>query len=894
MLKIKKKSHCPDRLCNVVRVLVTLIIFTLLSAFPVSASVTDGTRRYVLENGLTILLKEDHSSPVAAAQLWVRTGSANEEDEEAGITHQIEHMIFKGTPTRGPGEIARTIEAAGGHINAYTSYDRTVYFVEIDSRQIYTAIDVLLDAVQHSLFDPVELEREKEVVLEEYRRYLDIPERRLSRALMSLAYKEHSYRRPIIGYESTIRSFDRRMIMDYINKWYTPDNMVLVVVGDFDSDRALKTIQALVKNFPERKGDSPARKPEPEQTSLRKILLHHEVHQVYLDMSWHIPPLTHEDMPALDLLEIALAHGKSSRLYRHLKMEQNLVNEVNAGAYPLIDPGLFSVDATLAPENLERTLRVIAEEIQRLTRETVSDEEIERAKRIAEAQFVFSMEDMAGQARTLAFFQTMYGDMYEANRYRERLKKVTPGDIKEVADKYLRPNNLSVGLLVPQGVDIKLSHDKIHEFFLTNPGISSGMKKQEPQENPTMQVLPNGMRLIMLEDHRLPLVSIRGVFLGGVRLEREGEWGISKFVAKMLTKGTGDLDAVQIASLVESWAGRLSSFSGRNSFGISAKFLGKDLYPGLNLIADLVLNPAFPAAEIEKIRKDMLADIKAKKDHPQPQLFDLFYKTLYRSHPYGHPATGSTETISAMQREDLLKWYKDLAIPSNFVLAVAGDLDRERLLHYIKKRFSMFSPSARSIPSIPPEPPLESARVAGLQKAGAQTHLVIGYLGAGLKSRENESMELLQTALSGQGGRLFIQLRDRESLAYSVTAFRQPGLETGVFGVYIACDPKKLDHAKKALFAQLDQIRTDGLSPEELASAKKYLIGNLRIDLQTNGSRAMQMALDELYGLGYDHTPKFIDDIRKVTLVDIKKAAQKIITPGKYVLVTVGPNNSGE
>ena len=857
-----------------------------------AASVTDGAKRFKLDNGFTVILKEDKSAPVAAIQVWVRTGSANETEEEAGITHFIEHMIFKGTPSKKTGEIARAIEDSGGHINAYTSFDRTVYFVEIASAQFATGVDVLLDAVQNSLFDKKELEREKEVVLEEYRRSLDIPERQLGRAIMELSYRKHPYRRPIIGYEKTIRSFDREAVLSYMDKWYTPGNMVLVAVGDFDTRKALETIKDLVRDFPQRAGKTPLRPEEPPQTALRKIIKKDRVQQVYLNMVWHIPSITHRDMYPLDILETILGHGKNSRLYRRLKMNASLVYNVSTGAYALADPGLFSLDATLSPDKLDSALKAIGKEISTITRQRVSGSELTRAKTIAEANFVFDMEDMAGQARTLTFFQTMTGDMYNADHYLSNLKKVTADDVARVAEKYFRPENLSIGVMAPEGVEIALDKSVITSQFTETDQthLSKGVEDSKGEKDTVMVVLPNGMRLIIKENHRLPEVSIVGVFLGGTRLEKPGEWGISSFAANMLTRGTKERTAQEIASTVESWAGTLTGFSGRNSIGVSAKFLSRDLYAGFELLADVVFNPDFPQSEIEKVRVDILAGIKAKKDRPTAQLFELFYKTLYPNYPYGHPRSGTTETIRSITRSDLERWYKSyIANPSNFVLTVVGDLRKDQMIPYVKTLFGVFPASGNKLPGVAPEPPLTKSREAHLERPGAQTHLVIGYLGVGLESRNNPPMALIKTALAGQGGRLFTELRDKQSLAYAITAFRSPGLETGVFGAYLACDPGKRPIATEAIFKELDKIREKGLTEKELAGAKSYLLGNLLIGLQTNGSQAMQMALDELYGLGYNNLPKFIRDIKAVTLDDIRGAAQEIIVPGRYVLVTVGP-----
>ena len=872
--------------------IIAAVFSTLMAGYGHAASVTEGAQKFTLSNGLTIILKEDHSAPVAAVQVWVKTGSANETAEEAGITHQIEHMIFKGTPTKKTGEIARTIETSGGRINAYTSFDRTVYYVEIDSAQFHKGLDVLLDAVQHSLFDPEELKKEKEVVLEEYRRSLDIPENQLSWAMMALCYQKHPYGRPIIGYEKTIRSFDREMILKYMDKWYTPRNMVVVAVGDFQAPKALETIKALVEKFPKRTGAKPSRPVEPPQTELRKVVKNAGVQQVYLNLCWHIPALTHKDIYALDILEVILGQGKTSRLYQRLKMDANLVYQVNAGAYALADPSLFSLDATLHPDKLDPALAAIGKEISKFSQHPVSQQEINKAKTMAEASFVFKMEDMAGQARTLGFFQTMTGDMFNADQYLSKIKQVTADDILRVSRAYLKPENLSIGLMAPEGANLNLETDVVLSLFNGGPpkGQVKDATKVQTENDMEMVVLKNGMRVIIKENNRLPEVSMLGAFLGGKRLEKAGEWGISGFVAEMLTRGTEKRTAADIASTVESWAGRLDGFSGRNSLGVSGKFLSKDLYAGLELLSDLILHVDFPASEIIKVREDILAAIKAKKDRPTAQLFELFYKTLYPHYPYGHPATGSEETISAITRKGLKTWYDSIRIPSNFVLAIVGDLDKDQLIPYVKTLFEPFRLSTKVLPQIAPETPLTGPRKAHLERPGAQTHLSIGYLGAGLRSSNNPSMALVDTALSGMGGRLFSKLRDKQSLAYTITAFRSPGLETGAFGVYLACDPSKLPLAQEAVFNELALLRKEGLTDRELASAKRYLLGNLKIGMQTNGSQAMQMALDELYGQGYDHMPKYIAEIESVTRADVARAVKDIILPEQYILVTVGPD----
>jgi zinc protease len=272
-----------------------------------------------------------------------------------------------------------------------------------------------------------------------------------------------------------------------------------------------------------------------------------------------------------------------------------------------------------------------------------------------------------------------------------------------------------------------------------------------------------------------------------------------------------------------------------------------------------------------------------------PQLTDLLNKTIYRTHPYGRPRTGTEKSISSINKSDLIEWYRTLAVPPNFVLAVVGDVHMDEFIGQVEDLFSDSGPSSFNLPLILPELPLQKEREVHLERPGQQIHLMVGYLGADLKSPDNAVMTLIDTSLSGQGGRLFMELRDKQSLAYSVTAFRRPGLETGLFGIHLACDPKKFPVARKAIFRELERLKDEGLTKQELEGAKRYMLGSKAIGLQTNESQALNMALDELYGLGYDHLGRFVNEIKQVSIEDIKRVARKILVEKGFTLATVGP-----
>ena len=877
--------------------LLLLLPLALALASPcLGAKITDGVTRHRLENGLTVIVKEDHSAPVVSIQVWVKAGSANETEKEAGITHFIEHMIFKGTKKRGPGEIARSVEAAGGSINAYTSYDRTVYYVELPSEAALLGLDILLDAVQNATFDPVEIEREKEVVLEELRRSLDSPWRRLGIEHSWLSYQGHPYGRPIIGFQRTIKNFNQAMILEYVDKWYFPENMVLVAVGDLDTDAFLQEAARLAKNFPPRRKNTPFQKAEsPFQSFLRRLVLPDRVEQLYLDLSWRIPPAGHHHIPALDVLQVILGEGKSSRLYKKLKMDSNLVHTVSVASYSMMRSGQFSIYATLDPSNLESALKAICDELDKIVSHGPTREELQKAVSQVETSFLWGMEQMAGQARVLGYFETMEGDFRECDRYLEQVKAVSAEDIMEVATTYLVPERLTIGFMPPLKTAPCPTRPEVKGLFSFMGSGPGGRALKAPEKARSLGpkarkiVLPNAMRVILKEDHRLPLLSFTLAFLGGSRLERPGKWGISEFVSRVLTRGTRSRTALEIAREIETVSGELDGFSGRNSFGLKGAFLSRDVDLALELLSDLVMNPSFPREEVEKVRQDIMSQIRAKKDKPMAQLFDLFYSTLYKKHPYGHPVLGTLETVQAVTREDLVEWYKSRARGPNCVLSVVGDFDSERVAQKIQELFKALSPAGEGLKFLEPEPPLEGIRKVHKKRPGAQTHIVLGYLGVPISSPDNAPMALVDAALSGQGGRLFVRLRDQMSLAYSVSAFRRPGLETGVFGVYLGCAPRKVEVASKAMLREMAELRRRGLTGIELKQAKKYLLGNLAIQSQGISQKAMEMALDELYGLGFDRAEKFKQTLKGVTLSMVREAISRVILPDRYVLVTLGP-----
>ncbi len=850
-------------------------------------------RRLILDNSLTLLLLEDHSAPVVALQTWVKVGSADEPEKLAGISHLIEHMLFKGTESRELGEIAREIEGKGGDINAYTSFDQTVYHLVIASRYFETGLSVLADALQHSTFDPEELEKEKEVVLEEIRRAEDIPESKLSRDLFALSYQRHPYRRPILGSQKAVAGLSRKEVWEFYKEWYLPGNTCLIIVGDFNTEEVLPKIKGAFENWigpPQAEMTRHGRASEPKQDQLRITILQERVKESYLDLAFHIPSISGEDLYALDVLSTLLGEGESSRLYQEVKAERELVNSISAYAYTPKDPGLLLISSTLERAQVEKALAQIITTIYRLKHDKIPSPELKKAKINLESHFIYQGETARGQARQLGFFEIVAGDISFKEKYLKGVGKVSSEELRRVARKYLNNSNLSIGLLLPEG-EPPLDKNKIISLVKQTRSATGGQKQyQNPKEaEVTRIVLKNGMTLLIKENHSSPIVSLRAVFLGGLRFEDKEHNGIYNFIAEMLTMGTKSRNAREIAEQIDRMAGRIGGFSGRNSFGLSALFLSRFFDQGLELCADIILNPAFDRVELEKKRKDVLAAIKNREDELMHLTFDLFVHTLYTKHPYRMIPLGTKDSIERLDRDGLIEFYQSSAVPENLVLVVVGDIKAEEAEKKISRYFQDFRGNRFSPPIVPLPLPLKKIRTSVKYLEKEQAHVILGFLGTTILSDDRYPLEVLNTVLSGQGGRLFLELRDKESLAYVVSSFSLEGLEPGYLGVYLACHPEKLEQAISGIKRELKRLREEKLSPDELERAKNYLVGSYEIGLQRNSALASELVFNERYGLGWDYYQKYPGRILEVNAEDVLRVAKQYIQLDRYALAVVRP-----
>jgi zinc protease len=892
----------------------------------------DGITKYKLDNGMTVILEENRSAPVVAVNVWVKTGSACEEKGEYGLAHVHEHMLFKGTKKRAVGEIARVIEGSGGDINAFTSFDETVYYVVIASRFLDTALDVLSDTMENSTFDPNELQKELEVVVEEIRRGEDHPGKNLSEQMFSTAFSQHPYGRPIIGTEQGVKSFTRKDVTDFYHKWYEPNNMALVIVGNFDTAKIEPKVEETFgklhkRNFPECKIP-----PEPRQKEMRSLVMEKPLQEGYFSLAFHAPNAKSQDTPAMDVLSSILGGGESSRLYRNIKEEKGLAHNIYAYSYTPMREGLFVVGGTLDPSKSKEALKGIMKEILKLKYRPVGDVELSKVKLNIESDATYTKETMQGQAQKLGYYEVETGDFRYEDEYLDKVKSVTPEEIMAVAEKYLTMDNLTAGFLLPTGqksitnAEVKeiarqasdeaarewggkastgsgvtVSGEELTEEVLVPPAGPKKNGNQAAKNEPAAKassddlkkfVLDNGITVLIKRNTSVPLFAARAAFLGGVRYESEATQGISNFVSRMLTRGTETRNAAQIAEEIESVAGEVQGFSGRNSFGVTVESLSQNFDEAMDIFSDVILHPSFDSQEIERARREILAELNREGDNLLRTTVNLFLATLYSEHPYRFNPLGTTETVTEFDGDDLRHFYKKYARPQDMVITVVGDIDENEVLSVIKKEFGGMKKVTSPPPSISPvNPPTNAVEKIEKKPDKAQTHIIMGFLAPPVKSKDEYAFEVLNTILSGQGGRLFLELRDKKSLAYTVTSFYTPGLEPGYFGVYIGCAPQKEQEAVSAIKEQLELVLKDGVTEDEIKRAQNYLVGSFEIGLQQNSSQAAKMTFDELYGIGWDEYKRYPDEIYAVTKEDVQNAARKYIDLNKYTLIIVKPED---
>lgn len=853
-----------------------------------------GVTKEILNNGLTVLIKENHNSPVVGIFSYVKAGYFNEPDRLTGISHLIEHMFFKGTAKRGVGQIAIETKELGGYLNASTIYDHTLYYTVLPSKNFVQGLDIQSDALLRSIFDPEGLRKETEVVIQEAKRKLDMPAAVAREKLFELAFDKHRMRRWRIGTEETLRALTREDFLTFYRNLYRPENIILVVVGDIETGQALEEIKKFYGGF--EKGDliKETSPPEPPQQHFKYRFLTGDIQQSYLAIGFHTPAVFHEDSYALELLAFLLGHGCSARLHQKIKEEKKLVNSISAYNYTLQDLGIFIIESVAQPKNLREAEIAITEEIANLQKNPISEEELNKARALIEAMYVFSMESVSGQANLLASYEAL-GDYHLAEDYLNKLYQVSQDDILRVAEKYLVLPNCSLLEYSPEKTTMtKLATAELENRLGKNLSEGSERKSKSPKQEKYRAVsrfsfisgngkrkeaikyqLDNGITLLVKENHQVPMLSL-GIFAKGGRLDEiQDNAGITGLALRSSLKGTQNRSASQIAHEIENLGSGISLSHDSDYTSYAMTILSKHFEAGWAILTDVIKNPIFPEDELSKEQDNTIAAILRTQDDMFQYPVQLLFSALFPDHSYGLPAYGFQETIRSFSRENLLRWHHQLFAPENLIISVVGDVDSSKLVNLVESTFTGTSRPEESTNTRPSIQGLSKIQSNIEIRDKEQTALTLGFSGPQYTDADYYPLLVLQNVLSGLGGRFFEELRGRQSLAYTVSTYLVSRLFGGAFISYIATSPEKENLAKNGLLSEFEKLITEPISESELQQTIKYTVGTHQIGLETNRAQMFRFAHAELLGKGLQEVEAFPEKIAKVTREDIFNAAQK-------------------
>jgi zinc protease len=838
-------------------------------------SAPPGVKLTTLENGLTLIVREDHSAPVVSAQAWCMAGSVDEGKWlGAGLSHVLEHMLFKGTTTRPGSRIDQEVQEAGGYMNAYTSFDRTVYHIDVPNTGARTAIDILCDIMQYATLPPDELAKEMDVIRREMDMGHDDPGRRSGRRLFETAYTKSPYRFTIIGYPDIFNELKPDDIRGYYHEKYAPNNVFYVVAGDVKNEDVVAQIRAAYEKSKTKPMPPVVLPEEPKQTAAREIIEEAPIELGHVHLSWHIPEVRHPDVPILDVLAVLLGSGRSSRLYQEVREKQGVVHQADAWTYSPGSAGLFGMSALVDADKFTAARDALLAEIEKMKSSPVSANELVKAEKQFISGLLSARKTMTGQAQDLGGSWLAANDLNFSARYLEAVKRVTSADLQRVAREYLTAENRTLYALLPTGTAPKIS-------AVTEQNTDHAIQKFE---------LPNGLRLLVKESHHLPFVEFRAVFQGGVLAENSGNNGVTQLTGKLLLKGTAKRSAEDIAREIESVGGHIDSYGGNNSFGVNAEVLSDDFATGLELLADVLLNPTFPAEALEREREVQLAGIAAQKDNLLKSASNAMRRGLFGNSSYGLDVNGTEESVQKIQVADLKAMHQRLTVPNNCVLAIFGDVKTAEVRAAVEKAFADWKAGqAANIqhPTFNIQRPT-SNRVTELRDK-KQAVIVIGFRGTTLHDADRYALDLLQETCSDLGSRLFLRVREKLGLAYYVGAQHFPGLAPGYFSFYCGTMPEQVDLVEKELLREAELLRTEGLTEAELKRAKAKIIGQKKIARQDLGGLALTTALDEIYGLGFGNIDREDALYDAVMLDHVKAVAQKYLQPDALVVAVVKP-----
>jgi zinc protease len=824
-----------------------------------------------LDNGLEVIVQEDHANPLATVQLWVRAGSIHEEGwTGAGLAHLTEHMMFKGTATRTAQQLSQSIQQLGGYVNAYTSFNRTVYYIDGLADKAEGYMEILADMALRSKFDPDELEREKDVIRREMAMDNDDADSTGQHLLQQTAFKTHPLRHPIIGHRQVFDQVKHADLLAFVRRHYSPNNCFLVVTGDVETSAIVEQARRYFGEWV-RQPYGPVMLPaEVVQKGPRKAKTSFATELTRMTIGWPIPGDAHGDKPALDVLGFLLGSGRSSRLYRELREKRGIAHSVWAGAFCAVECGLFSMDAECDPEDANKALVAMKEVVALMQAKGPSKAELDKAVRSTVASQLRSMISTKGQAGVLGHGWLSINSLDYTRIYLAAIRALTIKDIQRVAQSYLIEAT---------------SNEVIVEPIVEKAKAKSVTTKSAKSVDMQKITLSNGLTVLLGANTRLPLVSMRASFLSGVLLETDETAGITQVTAQMMMKGTKKLDAHALGEVLESRGGMVQTSGDAHRLWVAADTMAEDQALGLEVLTDLLLNPTLPANQLALVQKRQIASIREEAEDPLTVALRKVRREIFTGTQLARTALGTEQSVPKLKVGDCRDVLKNGLVGANSVISMVGDFDLKEARKKIESTLGKLPKGRRALGQYRELPHNGKPGTWELKMDKEQAVLVVGYRSVGLHHKDSYVLSMIDVACSDMGSRLFNRIREELGLAYYVGAQSFMAYGAGSFNFYVGTDAAKIDLAQKEMQKQISDLAKNGLQAAELDRAKITWRANWLRSQQGNGPIADGRAWDELNGLGLDHFHRLPSIVEAITLDDVKRVAKTYLKDAYIVRV---------
>jgi len=860
-----------------------------------------------LSNGLQVLLKEVHTAPVVSTWIWYRVGSRNEVEGTTGLSHWVEHMLFKGSRRFPKGAIMRAVNRHGGYLNAMTSYDYTAYYETLPAAQADLALQIEADRMTTAQFDPAEAEAERTVIIAEREGSENEPHYVLAEEVAAAAFRVHPYHHQPIGWKVDLQAITHEQLYAHYRRHYAPNNAVLIVVGDVDATEHLALIERYFGDIAPTEPLAPVGREEPPPRGERRVRVRMPGSAPIVRISYHTPPVSHPDYLALVVLDAVLSGGKamfafgdsparSARLYRAL-VETELASSVGSNYHPSLDPFLFSLGATVRDGRSAADVEAaLLAEVAKLQEEAVQERELRVAIRQTQAQFAYSSESVSNQALALGFLE-MVDDHRRMDRLLDELAAVTAEDVMRAARAYLGEDNRVVGWFVPErggGGSTRLPEAS---SVLWAPPVAYYQRPTRDlpvsPDSVVRETLDNGVVVLVKENPVSPSLTIEGSIQAGGIHEEDATAGLANLTAAMLRRGTERYTFQELNQVLDDVGASLNVYAGRDDAGFSGRALADDLGLLIDVLAEVLTRPSFSPAELDKFRGQMLTQLGVAEMDTGYRADVAFDAALYPpGHPYGRPVAGTRETVAALTRDQVSAFYRAHYHPASLVVCVVGAVRAadvvDRLARALGDWRSASPVERRGVP--PVDPRSEPAEVRVLLPGKAQVDLIWGVLGMPRTSPDYYGAQVANVILGRLGlmGRLGANVRDRLGLAYYVSSVLQVGPGPHPWNVVAGVNPRDVDRAVEAILDEIRRIRETLVSEEELADSKTYLNGALPLHLETNDGISSLLLDIEEYGLGYDYLQRYPEIIGAVTREEVQRIVRQYLDPQCAVLAMAG------